>query len=50
MARQLDLITAPDPRGRRRPFAHAVQGQDRRFLKWAREERAGGMALMVIHK
>src|ERR1035437_7885014 len=34
----------------RAPLAHAVNGQDRRGLKWAGEEGAGGVALMVVRE
>src|SRR5437660_1063164 len=32
------------------PFADAVEREDGRLLKWARKERAGGMAFVMIQE
>src|SRR5262249_58180839 len=37
-------------RGCRRPCAHAVEGQDRRLREGAGEDRAGGVALVVVEE
>src|ERR1035441_9567403 len=47
---QVKLVALALAEGRRAPLAHAVDGQDGRGLKWAREECAGGVALVVVRE
>ena len=41
-------LPAADAERRRAPLADAVERQDRRLVERAREERAGGVALVVV--
>ena len=45
---QAEAIPLADAEGRRGPLADAVEGQDRGVLEGRGEERAGGVALVVI--
>jgi len=45
---QLDVAAAPDADRRRRPFADAVDGDDRRFLERRGIERGRGVRLVVF--
>ncbi len=47
---QAELVAFALAECRRAPLAHAVNGQDRRGFKRAGEERAGGVALMVVRE
>ena len=47
---QLDPMTAADAKRRRRPFADTIERNNRRFLERAGEERARGMAFVMIRK
>ena len=48
MVDQSDPITLADAEGGRGPFADPVQGQDGRPVERAWEERAGGVALVMV--
>ena len=50
LLRQLDRVAAADADRGRRPLADAVERQDGGLVERAREERAGGMALVVIRE
>jgi hypothetical protein len=45
---QLDVVPPADADRRCRPLAHAVHRHDRRLLERRREERAGGVRLVVL--
>ena len=47
-AHHLDRIARTYANGRRTPLTDAVEGQDSRVFKWTREERACGVALVVL--
>ena len=48
LGQELDVGAATHAARRRSPLAHAVHGQDRRFVEWRGEERAGGVRLVVL--
>jgi hypothetical protein len=48
LLQDLDLVPAPDADRRRRPFARAVDGQDRRVLEGRRVEARGRVADVVL--
>ena len=45
---QFDAVAAADAEAGGRPFAHAVDGEDRRLVEGRREEGAGGVRFVVI--
>ncbi len=45
---QADAVPLANADRRRAPLAHPVEGDDRRLVEGAGEERAGGMAFMVV--
>ena len=47
---QVDPVAAADPARRGRPFPDAVDGEDRRLFERRREERAGGVRLVMLEK
>src|SRR5256885_14157653 len=48
LLQQLEVVAAADAVGGGRPFADAVDGEDRRLLERRREEGARGMGLVVL--
>ena len=50
LVREVDPIAGTRAARRGAPFADAVQRQDGGLLEWAREERTGGVALMVLEE
>src|SRR3954470_24699300 len=47
---QVQAVAGPGAIRRRAPFPDPVQCQDRGAVEWTREERARGMALVMIEK
>src|SRR5712692_106439 len=50
MLAQFDPVAPSHSPGGGRPLAYAVERKNRRFFKRRREESAGGMALVMVHK
>src|SRR5437879_5619913 len=50
MLSHFELVAASDAPSCRGPLADPVERQYGGFVKWAREERAGSVALVVVHE